>query len=77
MLSTYKNKKILVTGHTGFKGSWLSTWLLSLGAEVYGISNGLVSTPPNFEASNLSEKIHDLRLDLLDLNNLFNKIGII
>ena len=34
MLSTYKNKKILVTGHTGFKGSWLSTWLLSLGAEV-------------------------------------------
>ena len=74
MLSPYKNKKVLVTGHTGFKGSWLSSWLFSLGAEVYGISNGLVSTPSNFEASNLSEKIHDLKLDLLDMDKLFKKI---
>ena len=34
----YKNKNILVTGHTGFKGSWLSLWLNRLKAEVYGIS---------------------------------------
>ena len=34
----YKNKKVLVTGNTGFKGSWLTVWLLELGAEVYGIS---------------------------------------
>ena len=32
----YKNKKILVTGATGFKGSWLCSWLLKLGAKVYG-----------------------------------------
>ena len=32
----YKNKKILVTGATGFKGSWLCSWLLELGAKVYG-----------------------------------------
>ena len=35
----FKNKKILVTGHTGFKGSWLSLWLLKLGCEVVGLSN--------------------------------------
>ena len=34
-----QNKKILVTGHTGFKGSWLSLWLLKLGCEVVGLSN--------------------------------------
>ena len=35
----YKSKKILLTGHTGFKGSWMTKWLLHLGAEVVGISN--------------------------------------
>ena len=34
----YKNKKVLITGNTGFKGSWLTIWLLKLGARVYGIS---------------------------------------
>lgn len=34
----YRNKKVLVTGNTGFKGSWLSVWLLMLGAKVYGLS---------------------------------------
>ncbi len=34
----YKNKKVLITGHTGFKGSWLSLWLKSMGAIVYGVS---------------------------------------
>ena len=41
----FKNKKIIITGHTGFKGSWLSLWLLKLGAKVIGISNGYTSTP--------------------------------
>ena len=35
----YRNKKVLVTGNTGFKGSWLSVWLLMLGAKVYGLSD--------------------------------------
>ena len=34
----YKNKKVLITGHTGFKGSWLVTWLDMMGAKVVGIS---------------------------------------
>ena len=37
-LKSFKNKKILITGHTGFKGSWLSLWLKNLGAEVMGVS---------------------------------------
>ena len=46
-LKIYKNKKVLITGHTGFKGSWLSFWLHSLGAKVYGISDG-IPTKPSF-----------------------------
>ena len=38
ILETYKNKKILITGHTGFKGSWLTLWLSMIGAKLYGIS---------------------------------------
>ena len=46
-LKIYKNKKVLITGHTGFKGSWLSFWLHSLGAKIYGISDG-IPTKPSF-----------------------------
>ena len=35
----YKDKKVLITGHTGFKGSWLTLWLILLGADVVGFSN--------------------------------------
>ena len=44
----YYKKKVLITGNTGFKGSWLSMWLLSLGAEVYGLSKDIPSTPSMF-----------------------------
>ena len=40
-LKKFKNKKVLITGHTGFKGSWLTTWLLELGSEVIGISKDI------------------------------------
>ena len=39
--NVYRGKKVLITGNTGFKGSWLSAWLLMLGAEVYGYSNSM------------------------------------
>ncbi|MBD1162842.1 CDP-glucose 4,6-dehydratase [Pelagibacterales bacterium SAG-MED12] len=48
-LHIYKNKKILITGHTGFKGSWLSFWLNSLGAKIYGISNNIPTKPSFFK----------------------------
>ena len=47
ILRHYKNKKIIITGHTGFKGSWLSLWLNYLGAKVYGISDRVLTTPSN------------------------------
>ena len=54
---TFKGKKILITGNTGFKGSWLSTWLLAMKADVYGISNGIPTKPSMFEALNLQDRI--------------------
>ena len=39
----FKNKKVLVTGHTGFKGSWLTCWLMLLGAKVIGLSINIIS----------------------------------
>jgi CDP-glucose 4,6-dehydratase len=44
----YQNKKVLITGHTGFKGSWLSIWLKSMGAQVYGVSIDIPTTPSIF-----------------------------
>ena len=44
-MNFWKGKKVLVTGHTGFKGSWLSLWLQSLGAEVVGVSLDVPTTP--------------------------------
>lgn len=45
----YRNKKVLITGHTGFKGAWLSYWLIQLGADVYGISDKITTQPSHFE----------------------------
>ncbi|MAC40702.1 MAG: CDP-glucose 4,6-dehydratase [Pelagibacterales bacterium] len=66
----YKNKKVLITGHTGFKGSWLSSWLIKLGANVTGISDGIPTSPSMFEELNLSNKLNDLRCDIRDLDSL-------
>ncbi len=52
----YKGKKVFITGNTGFKGSWLSTWLLNLGAEVHGFSLDIPTSPSMFEALELESK---------------------
>ncbi len=62
----YNNKKVIVTGHTGFKGSWLSIWLNYLGAEVIGIADSIPTEPSNFNASNVSQLIEDHRIDICD-----------
>ena len=56
--NVYLSKKVLVTGHTGFKGSWLTTWLTMLGAEVYGYSLSIPTTPSMFEVNGLNNHIH-------------------
>ncbi|PLX67339.1 MAG: CDP-glucose 4,6-dehydratase [Denitrovibrio sp.] len=63
----YKNKKVLVTGHTGFKGSWLTTWLVKLGAQVVGISKDIPTNPAMFEELNLESKIKHYQEDIRDL----------
>ena len=49
----WKNKKVLITGHTGFKGSWLSLWLQHLGAEVIGVSLDPPTTPSLYKQAKI------------------------
>lgn len=63
----YKGKRVLVTGHTGFKGSWLSIWLHELGAEVIGVAKDPYSEKDNYVLSGIGQKIKaDLRADIRD-----------
>ena len=64
--NAFNNKKIVITGHTGFKGSWLSLWLKQLGAKVSGVSIDIPSMPSHFIAANLSDQIDDHRIDIRD-----------
>ena len=62
----YYDQKVLVTGHTGFKGSWLTTWLLKLGANVCGLSDRIPTTPSMFVELGLEEKIEHHFCDIRD-----------
>jgi CDP-glucose 4,6-dehydratase len=70
LYETYKGKRVLVTGHTGFKGSWLSIWLTELGAEVIGYALDPYTERDNFELSKISSKIIDIRADIRDFDKL-------
>lgn len=74
---TYQNKKVLITGHTGFKGSWMAIWLKELGADVYGYSLEPYTPKDNFVTTGLAKKINhkigDVR-NLTDLQNYFNEV---
>lgn len=69
----YKNKKVLVTGHTGFKGTWLTAWLLKLGAKVCGVSDQIPTKPSMFEELDLANKIDHHFCDIRNLKG-FSKI---
>lgn len=69
----YKGKRVLVTGHTGFKGSWLSIWLHELGAEVIGVAKEPYTERDNFVLSGIGKKIKaDIRADIRDLQQMKN-----
>lgn len=68
----YKGKKVLVTGHTGFKGSWLSLLLYKLGAEVYGYALEPPTNPSLFEEAKIGELITSYMGDVRDLTHLSN-----
>ena len=60
----FHGKNVIVTGHTGFKGSWLSAWLIKLGARVTGISLDPITEPSHFAAAELFDSMNDLRIDI-------------
>ena len=68
--NTYKGKRVLITGHTGFKGSWLTLWLQALGANVCGYSLSPNTTPSLFNAAQVNQGIKHVIGDILDRNTL-------
>ncbi|MBM9577299.1 CDP-glucose 4,6-dehydratase [Leptospira sp. 201903070] len=69
-LNVYKGKRVLITGHTGFKGSWLSAWLNLLGATVAGYSKDIPTVPSNFELMNLADHMGHFLGDIRDKSRL-------
>jgi len=67
--SFWNNKKVLITGHTGFKGSWLSLWLQTRGASVIGYSLDPPGTPNFFEIGEIAREIVSIRGDIRDIEN--------
>ena len=72
MRNIYRGKTVVVTGHTGFKGAWLTMWLKKLGANVIGISNKVLTKPSIYESANINKDINDIRLDITDYKKLHN-----
>lgn len=68
--NVYQGRRVLVTGHTGFKGSWLVTWLNRLGAEVAGFSDRVPTIPAMFTALDLGGRIHNHLGDIRDRGRL-------
>src|SRR6187402_1531303 len=66
----YENKKVLVTGHTGFKGGWLSLWLKLMGADVYGISNEVYDGPSLFSVADIDGQLTSYLADIRDLDKM-------
>lgn len=71
-MNYFKGRTVLVTGHTGFKGSWLTAWLLELGANVIGISKNTPTVPSHFEVSGLKNDIKHYDQDICDIEGLKN-----
>jgi CDP-glucose 4,6-dehydratase len=65
--AAWKNRSVIVTGHTGFKGSWLTRWLAALGAEVHGLALGLPTEPSLFDTARVASVMaSDRRVDIRD-----------
>lgn len=70
----WKGKRVLITGHTGFKGSWLSIWLLELGAQVIGYALEPSTAKDNFVLSKLKNKITHITGDVRDYSKLYSTV---
>ena len=75
-LNIYKNKKIIITGHTGFKGAWLTFCLHLMGAKILGISKDIITKPSLYKTLKLDEKIKTKFIDIKDykkIEKIFSK----
>ena len=68
--NTYKDRRVFITGHTGFKGSWLTAWLLEMGAKVTGYSLDIPTQPSHFEALGIHHKVNHIQADIRDKGSL-------
>lgn len=66
----WRNKRVLITGHTGFKGSWLSLWLQRLGAHVFGYALPPLESASLFDLAAVSAGMHSVYADIRDASNL-------
>ena len=76
-LSFYKNRRVLVTGHTGFKGSWLGLLLNKLGADVYGYALNPPTDPSLFNEAQVGDVVTSHIGDIRNINLLQKKVEII
>jgi CDP-glucose 4,6-dehydratase len=74
IFGVFSGKKVLITGHTGFKGAWLSLWLSKKGAKLYGISKDIPTKPSLFETLNLENKMEHNIIDVRDLASIKTEI---
>lgn len=76
MTDGWRGRRVLITGHTGFKGAWLSLWLHVLGAEVVGLSDGVPTTPALFSAARLADLVDDRRVDVRNAGDVLAAVAL-
>jgi len=76
LVNSFKGKKVLITGHTGFKGSWLAMWLFMMGAEVVGYSLEPNTRPSHYELLQLPSIMRSIMGDVRDFRQLYTVIAV-
>jgi CDP-glucose 4,6-dehydratase len=71
----WRDRAVLLTGHTGFKGAWLALWLHAMGARVTGLSDGMPTSPALYELARVGEGLTDVRADVRDLAAVLDAVA--